>query len=186
VAAPNPGRRAASSARTRAAILQAAREIVSAEGLSGAKVGAVANRAGVSRLTIYQHFGSRDGLLTTLAAGIRPAPSADQAEIRPVERLRRRVAEACAGWAADPTLFRRLPEAAAPTSSDADRELALSLAQADLLRPGCSVKEAEDVIGVLTSFGVFDRLHHDGRRSTSAVNEILLDLAGAILTPRPS
>ena len=37
----------------------------------------------------------------------------------------------------------------------------------------------------LTSFAVFDRLHQDGRRSPSAVAEILMRLAGAILSPAP-
>jgi hypothetical protein len=64
-----------------------------------------------------------------------------------------------------------------------DRALAERLASADQLRPGCSLKEAEDVIGALTSFAVFDRLHQDGRRSSTAIAEILMRLAGAILSP---
>jgi hypothetical protein len=86
-------------------------------------------------------------------------------------------------WASDPALFRGLPgplraelEAAAE-----DRVLAERLAASGQLRPGCSLKEAEDVIGALTSFPVFDRLHKDGRRSSAAVAEILLRLAAAIL-----
>jgi hypothetical protein len=62
-----------------------------------------------------------------------------------------------------------------------DRDLAERLAGADQLRPGCSIKEAEDVIGALTSFEVFDRLHRDGRRTTAAVREILWRLAAGIL-----
>ena len=62
-----------------------------------------------------------------------------------------------------------------------DRALAERLAASGQLRPGCSLKEAEDVIGALTSFPVFDRLHKDGRRSSAAVGEILLRLAAAIL-----
>jgi hypothetical protein len=59
--------------------------------------------------------------------------------------------------------------------------LAERLATHDQLRPGCSVKEAADVIGILTSFAVFDRLHQGGRRSTSAVAEILMRMAGEFL-----
>ena len=51
------------------------------------------------------------------------------------------------------------------------------------MRPGCSLKEAEDVIGALTSFGVFDQLHQDGRRSPASVADILMRLAAAILNP---
>ena len=63
-----------------------------------------------------------------------------------------------------------------------DRALAERLAGADLLRPGCSLKEAEDVIGAITSFPVFDRLHKDGRRSQAAVVEILVRLASTIMS----
>jgi hypothetical protein len=62
-----------------------------------------------------------------------------------------------------------------------DRALAERLAAADLLRPGCSLREAEDVIGAITSFTVFDRLHKDGRRSQTAVVEIVMRFASTIL-----
>jgi hypothetical protein len=86
-------------------------------------------------------------------------------------------------WASDPTLFRRLPELglAETESAGGDHALAEQLAEADQLRPGCSLKEAEDVIGTLTSFATFDRLYKDGRRSASAVAEILMRLVSAIL-----
>jgi hypothetical protein len=37
----------------------------------------------------------------------------------------------------------------------------------------------------VTSFAAFDRLHRDGRRSTSAVAEILSRMAGAVLNSAP-
>ena len=37
------------------------------------------------------------------------------------------------------------------------------------------------MIAVLSSFPVFDRLHKDGRRSPSAVTEVLMRLASGIL-----
>jgi hypothetical protein len=43
------------------------------------------------------------------------------------------------------------------------------------------LKEAEDVIRVLTSFATFDRLHQGGRRSVPAVVEILVRMTGAIV-----
>jgi len=57
------GKRQAGVDRTRAAVLSAARELVAAGGGSSLSVGAVARRAGVSRLTIYNRFGSRSELL---------------------------------------------------------------------------------------------------------------------------
>jgi AcrR family transcriptional regulator len=183
------GKRRASADRTAAAIVTAARDLVAASG-EGQEltVGAVAERAGVSRLTVYNRFGSKAGLLTAIALAARGGqtaePGAGGEDSR--ELLRRRIAEACGRWASDPALFRRLPAAAARDagSEHADRVLAERLAGADELRAGCSLKEAEDVIGVLTSFPAFDRLHMDGRRSTRAVAEILMRLAEAVLVHR--
>jgi hypothetical protein len=80
-------------------------------------------------------------------------------------------------------VFRRLPSNAATADGEAseDRRLAERLAAADQLRAGCSIKEAEDVIGLLTSFPTFDRLHQDGRRSATVVAAILVRLVAAIL-----
>jgi AcrR family transcriptional regulator len=181
------GKRQAGVDRTRAAVLAAARELVSAAGDATLSVGAVARRAGVSRLTIYNQFGSRSGLMRAVAgeAHGRALPAAPNGATDPREELRERIGAACSNWASDPALFRALPSVApaGDPATQRDRGLAERLAAADHLRPGCSLKEAEDVIGALTSFAVFDRLHQDGRRSTAAVAEILMRLAGAILTP---
>jgi AcrR family transcriptional regulator len=161
------GRRQASVDRTAASILVAARELVA--GGSRASVGEIARRAGVSRITVYNRFGSRARVLESLV----PARSD-----RPATDLRQRIFESCARWAADPALYRRLPTESKPR---ADRELAERMAAADQLRPGCSIREAEDVIGALTSFAVFDRLHGDGRRPVPVVAEVLMRLAAGIL-----
>jgi AcrR family transcriptional regulator len=156
---------------TRSRLLSAARELIVA-GDRMPSAGAVAARAGVSRLTIYDHFGSYPGLLAALAeksAVSAPPPAAD---------LRAAIQDACERWATDPGLFRRLPPA---ESTAVAHDLATALAAADRLRPGCSVREAEDVIGLVISFPVFDRLHRDGRRSSLAVAEILNRLASSIL-----
>jgi AcrR family transcriptional regulator len=179
------GRRQVAADRTRAAILSTARELLTSGNDPSISVGAVARRAGVSRLTIYNRFGSKAGLLQAVLDDARrrsPAPSADTAG-NPRAQLSQRLSESCVRWASDPSLFRRLPELdlAENESPGADRALAEQLAAADHLRPGCSLKEAEDVIGMLTSFATFDRLHKDGRRSAIAVADILVRLAGAIL-----
>jgi AcrR family transcriptional regulator len=179
------GRRQAEVDRTRAAILSAARQVVGEVG-PAAGLATMAKRAGVSRITVYNQFGSKAGLLEalTVAAG-RPS----EAPLRgadPSDDLKDRIAEACAAWAADPRLYRQLQ--ARPGVKDetagADRDLAERLAAQDRLRPGCSIKEAEDVIGILTSFPVFDRLHKGGRRSPAAVAEILVRMASAFMRER--
>ncbi len=195
-------RRQAEVGRTRSSILAAARELVSEHG-PDSSVGKVAERAGVSRITIYNQFGSKAGLLAALSteAGLPPAgtPAVDpgvEPGADPADDLRRRIEQACAAWAANPRLYRQLagraPGAAglalgaaglaSRDGPDYDHALAERLAAADRLRPGCSIKEAEDVIGILTSFPVFDRLHKEGRRSASAVAEILLRMASGTVT----
>ena len=178
------GRRRDGVDQTRAAILAAARRLIAEHGPE-ASVGRVAELAGVSRITVYNQFGSRAGLLKAVVAEARsdrelPDPGH---ELDPRNRLKRRIAEACAAWAVDPALYRQLHgyQAPADEESAADRALAEALAAADQLRPGCSIKEAEDVIGVLTSFPAFDRLHKGGRRSAGSVAEILMRLAAELL-----
>ena len=178
------GRRQGAVDRTRIEILAAAREEL-ASGEPGLSTGAVARRAGVSRITIYNQFGSKAGLLRELAVGAHSRPPGDApVPADPRDQLRARISESCAAWSSDPPLFRRLPRMAEMEIEKAigDRAIAERLAAADHLRPGCSLKEAEDVIGAITSFEVFDRLHKDGRRSQSAVVEILIRLASTVLS----
>jgi AcrR family transcriptional regulator len=180
------GRRQAAADRTRAAILEAARDLLAAGSPPRLSVGAVATRAGVSRITVYNRFGSREGLLQSLAAeaGRRPGPfPAEQVDDDSRARLRRRIGSACSTWASDPPLFRQLPDVGAieQRAAESDRAMVERLAATDQLRPGCSIKEAEDVIAVVTSFASFDRLHNAGRRTPAAVAEILMRLAGGVL-----
>jgi AcrR family transcriptional regulator len=163
--------------KTRQAILAATRDLVATTGSLSLK--AVADKAGVSRITVYNQFRSKADLINTLVPRLE-SPSFSP-EAKPREQLTQRIFASCHHWAADPALFRHVSTAAAG-DAELDRELAERLAAADELRPGCSIKEAEDVIGALTSFAVFDRLHKDGRRSPLAVAEILMRLVSGILT----
>jgi AcrR family transcriptional regulator len=183
------GRRQSEVEQTRSRILAAARSLVSELGPESS-VGNVAKRAGVSRITIYNQFGSKAALLEALLAEAGPPAAGagpEDATGDPVAELRLRIERACAAWAADPRLHRQLagralgaPGVASRDRPDDDHALAIRLAAHDRLRPGCSIKEAEDVIGTLTSFPVFDRLHKEGRRSVAAVAEIMLRMASAI------
>jgi AcrR family transcriptional regulator len=184
------GLRRAAFDRTRSSILDAARDLVIELG-PDSSLGKVAERAGVSRITVYNQFGSKARLLEALRADARPAHPSPEAEpgADGRARLRSRIAHACVGWAANPALYRRLQEhgSSAAEDTEADRKLAEQLAAGDQLRPGCSIKEAEDVIGVLTSFQAFDRLHKGGRRSPAAVAEILTRMAASVvLTQGPN
>jgi AcrR family transcriptional regulator len=179
------GRRQPGVDQTRSAILSAARRLIAEHGPESS-VGRVAELAGVSRITIYNQFGSKAGLVKALAAEASPehaGPPHLGTETDARDQLRRRIAQACATWAVDPALYRQLHGRRdwGEQESNSDGALAESLAAADQLRPGCSIKEAEDVIGVLTAFPAFDRLHKGGRRTPSAVGEILMRLTSAVL-----
>lgn len=182
------GRRQGEVDRTRSAILAAARELVTERG-PGSSLGKVAERAGVSRITVYNRFGSKERLLEALEAEVATATSDRVAEVEadPTDELRRRIFHACSAWAADPGLHRQLESRRQGRSQESQRDRALAerLADSDELRPGCSLKEAEDVIGIVTSFPVFDRLHKGGRRSPAAVAEILMRIASECLSGAP-
>ena len=61
------GVRQETSGRTRARIVEAARELLAAGGgLAGFTLDAVARRAGVARMTVYYQFGAKTGLLEAL------------------------------------------------------------------------------------------------------------------------
>ena len=167
------GRRQPSVDATARSIVAAAGKLV--RGGHQLSVAAVAREAGVARLTVYNRFGSREGLLRALV----PSPRTAEGDLHGSrEALRRHLELACERWAADPALYRHLgPDEPAHEA----KRLAEQLAADDALRPGCSIREAEDVIGALSSFAVFDRLHRDGRRSAGAVADVLVRLTSAIV-----
>lgn len=170
-------RRQVAADRTRQRIVAAAREVVASG--APATVTAVARKAGVSRVTVYNSIGSKQQLLKGLVSAQPHVLSAPTAREQLLELFR----QTSARWASNPALFRHLLEAIEPV--DEPRRIAERLAEADELRPGCSIKEAEDVVAALISFPVFDRLHRDGRRPPSAVAEILMRLAGGVLAYHP-
>jgi len=82
--------------RTRAAILQAAITEISAKSLNGARVDAIAKRAGVNKRMIYHYFGDKQGLylvvLEETYGAIRAAEiGLNLAELDPVAGMRRLV-----------------------------------------------------------------------------------------------
>ena len=173
------GRRQPAVDATARSIVAAARHLVHEGPGDQVSVAQIARRAGVSRVTVYNRFGSREGVLRSLATQAAEAPPI---EGDPREALRHHLTDACARWAGDPALYRNLPPLSSPSAADGPpRMLAERLAAQDMLRPGCSLREAEDVIATLSSFPVFDRLHHDGRRPPAAVVDVLMRLGAGIL-----
>ena len=109
-----PSRRAAGVERTRGAIIAAGRECLISDGYHRLGLETVADRAGITRVTIYRQFGSRLGLLEAIAedlavrSGVVPAMRQVAGEGDAASAFRALVRELCRFWACDPDLLQRL------------------------------------------------------------------------------
>src|SRR3954471_21348866 len=106
--------RALAASETHARILEAARELLSGgKNMPAFSLDAVARRAGVTRLTVYNRFESRRGLLEAVfddtaqrgglfeLSSVMSNPNLDEA-------LRKFVAVFCGFWAANGSLFSKI------------------------------------------------------------------------------
>src|SRR5438128_5135469 len=118
-------RRAEGTARTRARIMDAVRTLLEEGAFHGATVEEIAQFAGVSRATLYQHFGSRFGLVDAVCesfsenpamGGIQAAP--DMAD--PRKAVTQMIREAIRFWHSEESLHRRLYGLAEIDESAAD------------------------------------------------------------------
>lgn len=131
---PAPGRRAASTAATRQALIDAARDLLAAGDWSAFTLEAVAARAGVTRATVYNQVASKAGLLdAVLTALVERAGmdtlSADTREM-PAQQARMFVVEqTCRFWHAERAVLRPLFGLAA-----IDPEIAANLARREQWR----------------------------------------------------
>jgi len=171
------GRRQTTIEQTRARIVTAARELLAAPaGFSGFTVDAVASQARVARMTVYNQFGSKRGLLEALfddlaARGLLERLRAAFGRPEPYEALAGLVAAFGGFWHSDRIVLRRIRALAA---IDADFEKAVRARderRREALRtiidrfaerynkpsPGAR-EEVIDVLHTLTSFESFDNL----------------------------
>ncbi len=124
------GQRETAMEATRARVLAAARELILGENaLAGFSMEAVARQAGVTRMTVYQRFGSKRGLLEALfddmGARGRLGERLPDAFSRPdaLEALQAYIEAFCDFWESDRALNRRLRGFAA-----LDKEFAAAIA----------------------------------------------------------
>jgi TetR/AcrR family transcriptional repressor of mexJK operon len=93
----------------RQAIMDAAADVFLREGYPRASVDAIAAAAGVSKQTVYNHFGDKDNLLVTVALAIQDeileqqqalldAAFPDFERLRDPDRLRAELVDLTAGW----------------------------------------------------------------------------------------
>ncbi|MFF5991211.1 TetR/AcrR family transcriptional regulator [Prauserella flavalba] len=145
--------------RTIEALLHAAEQIFAARGVDDTTVEEIATKAGVAVGSIYNHFGSKAGLL---AAVVERALGADRdhmdraytADRTPVEQLYAAAEEYLAFYLDHPEYFRMLAFPSAPGQYAAGQDLAARLARSveaqnqrmvDALRAGIAAGVLRDV-----------------------------------------
>jgi AcrR family transcriptional regulator len=189
-------RRAEAAAETRRRILDAVLERLREAPSEPVSVEQIAEMAGVARSTVYAIFGSRAGLFDAVAADVlegsgyeRLLDAKHEPDAR--EHLRAGLRSATEMLATDPDVVRalysmaRLDERAVGGAVRLREErrargmkrVARRLGEQKLLRPGLSVKDAENTLWVLTSFESFDLLHTDRGLAPAAVAELLIETA---------
>lgn len=180
--------RAAAADATRARIVAASRTLLAERAdLSAFSLEAVAREAGVTRLTVYNQFESRRGLLEAVfddiarRGGLFDLPSV-MADPDVLAALRRFVAVFCKFWASHDRVHAKL---SAMTKLDEDIAASLKqrterrrLALSALVNRMPGVREPADLIDVLfafTSFQFFDQLSVR-KRSAAAVEALIWQL----------
>src|SRR2546429_8161700 len=97
--------------RTRESVIAAVRESLQEGSFHTSRVEDIANRAGVSRASVYQHFGSRVGLVDALCESFDRNPAL--VAIRGTNDLDEMIEQTVAVWAAEEEVVRQLYGAAA-------------------------------------------------------------------------
>lgn len=187
--------RAESATATRRRIVEAAREVLTAQPLRSFNVSEVAERARVVRSTIYAMFGSRQGLLRAVVDDVNARggwdrmreayrhPDALVAITRNLEEGARMIGSGHGVALAITALAAVDPDAAA-VAAELDalrlrglRDLVRRLADQGTLRPGLDQERAVDVLWVLTSWGTYDQLATGRGLEPDAVAARLVDIA---------
>jgi AcrR family transcriptional regulator len=197
-------RAAGARARTRERVVAAVRDLLREGSFHEASVEQVAARAGVSRATLYQHFGSRLGLVDAICETFDANPElvAVREAVRDADlgaALDRSVAHTVAFWCSEEAALEPLYGAAAvdPAARDlvarqrADRRAEFGhllgrLREAGLLRPELPAARALAVLLVLTSFETFRELRRLAGLDEREVTATLQASARALLGARES
>jgi AcrR family transcriptional regulator len=184
---------------TRERILAAVRDLLAEGGFHESTVEQVAERAGISRATLYQHFRSRvelvDAVCDTFAVNPALVELRQTVELPdPAAALAETLVEAVRFWASEDAILAELYGVVAidPAARDlvarqrADRRgemqrLAGNLRAAGALRAGMSEQRALGLLMVLTSDETFRELRLDGRDEDAIVAELQHTAAALLL-----
>lgn len=165
-------------------LVQAARTRLLSDGLAGLRFERIAETAGMTRKSVYNHFGSRQGLIEALMDDIgRRAGFQGMAEVfqtpQPAALVAAFFTELCRGWQADRDMFRLMiglsaadPELGAAIQARVGRVrggvtgLAQRLGHTPGLRDGWSQHEAEACLFGLAVFTTYDAMRSAGMDHT--------------------
>ncbi len=194
------GKREASAATNRQRVIEAAAELIVASGFAAVSIEEVADRAGVSRPTVYRAFGSKTGLLEAVAwhvlasAGIERVDAArNQADVADATKAFlhencRMLAAAGHALRAAVDMARHEPELATIIDTtyygrrvDSLRQLAGRLSSAGLLRPGWTTESVVDAFMILTSVDTFEVLTRHRGLSWQHVGDHLFAMTTAFI-----
>ena len=194
------GRREQTAQQTRDKVLEAAAELLSEDGFRGITIKRVALAADVSRVTVYDHFRDKAGLLEALAWWVFARLDIDRvrlARLQPDVRtaLRDFVRENARMYDAAGTRGRAILKAAGTdpdgaavlqiTYFDARRgsitELVERLSNEEQLSPTWPPERAVDALMVITSLEAFETLTEHGSRDIEAAAEVLAHMTDVLL-----
>jgi len=197
------GRREEAAGQTREKILQATADLLTEAGVRGVTIEGVASEAGVSRVTVYDHFQHKAGLLEALAWWTFAQHDIDRVRRA---RLQENVRAALADFVRENARFfhsvGRQGQAILKTaSSDPDaatvleatyfnarrssiRELVDRLDNAHELTPTWSPERAVDALMVITSLEAFETLTEHGDLGLDEAANVLAQMASVLLRNR--
>jgi AcrR family transcriptional regulator len=160
--------------------MSAVRELLAEGSFHESTVEEVADRAGIARATLYQHFGSRLELVDAICDGFAVNPALlelrQMVDLPDAEAaLAKTIANGIRFWSSEDPILSQLYGVAAidPAAQDlvdrqrADRRgelerLARNLHQSGRLRPGTSQRQALALLLVITSYESFRELRQAG------------------------
>jgi AcrR family transcriptional regulator len=195
-------RRPSRSEQTRDRIMAAVRDLLAEGKFHESTVEEVAERAGISRATLYQHFRSRVDLVDTICDTFAVNPAL--VEIRDAVELpdaaaalSETIALSIRFWSSEDAILRQLYgvvaiDPAARDLVDRQREdrrselkrLARHLKATGQLRSAMTERDALDQLMVLTSYETFRELR-DAGRSEQRITQLLQESARAFLLQAP-
>jgi AcrR family transcriptional regulator len=159
------------SARTRERVIDTVRGLLAEGSFHESTVEEVADRAGVSRATLYTHFGSRTGLVDAICEGLSGAWALR--EIRTTADVDRLIELAVEFWAADERIFEQLYGAAAVDPAAGDFVERQRLDREKEIRRIAGDKAQQAQLLLLTSFEAYRELRRVAGLSQAEVTKTL-------------